>query len=202
MFGQRGCRFNLYRCFTAWPGHTAFFSIWGVPLCKLFQKMLNWPQQGDFPLCDPSQFRGIFLSLRRGQAREQLNYFSPTVVANIRIKKEPVNELLWTFRLIRECHTASPKEQFFYISHSGRVVLVGWVSAVLCDFKVTPKAPVWGDTPLYKPCRYVPPQMVWVWAFPVCKRVRTLSILVWNRVWFSGELRQRVNVFTASIPNK
>ena len=29
----------------------------------------------------------------------------------------------------------------FYISHSGRVVLVGWVSAVLCDFKVTPKAP-------------------------------------------------------------
>ena len=32
--------------------------------------------------------------LRRGQAREQLNYFSPTVVANIRIKKEPVNELL------------------------------------------------------------------------------------------------------------
>ena len=71
----------------------------------------------------------------------------------------------------------------FYISHSGRVVLVGWVSAVLCDFKVTPKAPPGGGyTPLYKSYRYVPPQMVWV--------------------WFSGELPQRVNVFTASIPNK
>ena len=90
----------------------------------------------------------------------------------------------------------------FYISHSGRVVLVGWVSAVLCDFKVTPKAPPGGYTPLYKSYRYVPLLRLWVWAFPVCKRVYTLSILVWNRVWFSGELRQRVNVFTASIPNK
>ena len=35
----------------------------------------------------------------------------------------------------------------FYISHSGRVVLVGWVSAVLCDFKVTPKAPPGGILP-------------------------------------------------------
>ena len=35
----------------------------------------------------------------------------------------------------------------FYISHSGRVVLVGWVSAVLCDFKVTPKAPRGGILP-------------------------------------------------------
>ena len=35
----------------------------------------------------------------------------------------------------------------------------------------------------------------------VWKRVYTLPILVWNRVWFSRELQQRMNVFIVSIPN-
>ena len=43
-----------------------------------------------------------------------------------------------------------------------------------------------GGTPLFKTYRYVLPQggMVFAW-----KRVCTLPILVWNRVWFSRELR-------------
>ena len=48
--------------------------------------------------------------------------------------------------------------------------------------------------PLYKPYRCVPPQkdfcavLVWKW-------VQTLLILVWNRVWFSKELRECTNLF-------
>ena len=30
----------------------------------------------------------------------------------------------------------------------------------------------------------------------------TLAVLVWNRVWFSKELRERMNVFIVSIPNE
>ena len=89
----------------------------------------------------------------------------------------------------------------FYISHSGRVVLVGWVSAVLCDFKVTPKAPRGGILPYISHIGMFRPKWYGYGLFRFCKRVHTLSILVWNRVWFSGELPQRVNVFTASIPN-
>ena len=36
----------------------------------------------------------------------------------------------------------------------------------------------------------------------VRKRVFTLPILVWGRVWFSRELRQIINVFIVSIPNE
>ena len=38
------------------------------------------------------------------------------------------------------------------------------------------------------------------WAFLVWKRVYTLPILVWNRVWFSRELLECMNVFVVSIP--
>ena len=37
----------------------------------------------------------------------------------------------------------------------------------------------------------------WVW-----KRVQILPILVWNRVWFTKELRLYINVFAVSIPNE
>ena len=41
------------------------------------------------------------------------------------------------------------------------------------------------------------------YAVLVWKRVKTLSILVWNRVqWFLRELRARMNVFVVSIPNE
>ena len=33
------------------------------------------------------------------------------------------------------------------------------------------------------------------------KRVYTLPILVWNRVWFSRKVPQRMNVFIISMPN-
>ena len=38
--------------------------------------------------------------------------------------------------------------------------------------------------------------------FAVWKRVYTLPILLWNRVWFSRELRDCMNVFIVSIPNE
>ena len=60
-----------------------------------------------------------------------------------------------------------------------------------------------GGTPLYKPHRYVPPvKRYGFWAFLVWKRVYTLPILVRNRVWFSKELRECMNVFVVSLPNK
>ena len=49
-----------------------------------------------------------------------------------------------------------------------------------------------GSTPLYKPYRYVPPHREGVCAVSVWKRIYTLPILIWNRVWFSRELRTRV----------
>ena len=51
-----------------------------------------------------------------------------------------------------------------------------------------------GGTPSYKLHRYVPPQQLGFWAVLVWKRVHTLPILVWNRVWFSGELWKCMNV--------
>ena len=45
-------------------------------------------------------------------------------------------------------------------------------------------------TPLYNPYSYVPPQRVGFW-----KRVYILLMLMWSRVWFSGKLRECMNVF-------
>ena len=85
-----------------------------------------------------------------------------------------------------------------------------------------------GGTPLYNPNRYVTPQRVWFLGLVgmktgnihfaqiglesgvvfegtagVCERIyRFNSKLVWNRVLFSRELRECVNVFTVSIPNE
>ena len=39
-------------------------------------------------------------------------------------------------------------------------------------------------------------------SFLVWKGVNTLPILVWNRVWFSRELRECMKVFIVSIPNE
>ena len=46
-----------------------------------------------------------------------------------------------------------------------------------------------GCPPLYKLYRYVPPQRVWF-----------LTIMVLNRVWFSREPREGINIFVA--PNE
>ena len=63
-----------------------------------------------------------------------------------------------------------------------------------------------GDVSLWKPYRYVPPQRVWFLRFfCLLKRIYTLLILVWNRVWFSRELSECKNallVFVVSIPNE
>ena len=55
-----------------------------------------------------------------------------------------------------------------------------------------------GGIPLYKLYRYVPSHR----AGFLRRRVYTLSILVWNRVWFSREQRECMNVFIVSIPNE
>ena len=52
-----------------------------------------------------------------------------------------------------------------------------------------------GGTPLYKLYRYVPPKGYDFWAFLVWKQVYTLPILVCKQVWFSRELRERMNIF-------
>ena len=63
---------------------------------------------------------------------------------------------------------------------------------LLIDFcswqKVHPLVP--GGTPLYKPYRYVPPQRVGFLRRFVLKSGIDLPILVWNRLWFSRELRE------------
>ena len=58
-----------------------------------------------------------------------------------------------------------------------------------------------GGTPLYKLYRYVPPQRVGFLRRFGIKRVYTLPISVWNRVWFSRELKECMNVFY-SFPSK
>ena len=51
--------------------------------------------------------------------------------------------------------------------------------------------------------RYVPPPKgCGFWAFLVWKRRYTLPIFVWNRVLFSRELRECMNVVFFSIPNE
>ena len=46
------------------------------------------------------------------------------------------------------------------------------------------------------------PNRLGFWAFLTWKRVYTLVILVWNRVWFSRELRERMNVVIVLVPNE
>ena len=57
-------------------------------------------------------------------------------------------------------------------------------------------------TPLYKPFRFVPPLRVWDLGLFGQKTGKDFSILVRNRGWFSGELRESMNVFIVSIPNE
>ena len=56
-----------------------------------------------------------------------------------------------------------------------------------------------GVTSLYKTYRFVPPQRVWNLGQ---KTGKDFPILVRNRVWFSGELRECMNVFIVLIPNE
>ena len=58
-----------------------------------------------------------------------------------------------------------------------------------------PSRGVEGGTPLSKLYRYVPPHRVGFLRRFCLKTDNTLDILVWNRVWFSRELRECMNVF-------
>ena len=62
-------------------------------------------------------------------------------------------------------------------------------------FDCTSFVPFWlargrvgGGTPLYKPCRFVPPQRVWILGRLGLNTGIDFPILVWNQVWFSREL--------------
>ena len=66
----------------------------------------------------------------------------------------------------------------------------------------SPGGGVGGVTSLYKPYRFVLPQRVWILDLFGQKTGKDFPILVWNRVWFSGELRECTNVFIVSIPNE
>ena len=58
-------------------------------------------------------------------------------------------------------------------------------------------------TPSYKPYRPdVPPQRVGFRASLVIKRGVDFAHLVWNLVWFTRELRERMRVFLVLIPNE
>ena len=59
-----------------------------------------------------------------------------------------------------------------------------------------------GGTPFYKLYRYVPPHQVGFLHHFGLKTGIHIAILVWNRVWFSGELRECMKVFIISIPNE
>ena len=59
-----------------------------------------------------------------------------------------------------------------------------------------------GGTPPYKLYMYGPPHRVGFLRRFGLKTVYTLLILVWNRVWFSRELWECMNVFIVSIPNE
>ena len=59
-----------------------------------------------------------------------------------------------------------------------------------------------GGTPLYKLYRYVPPGRVGYLRRFGLKTGIVLPILVWNRDWFSRELRECMNVFIVSILNE
>ena len=51
-----------------------------------------------------------------------------------------------------------------------------------------------GVTSLYKPYRFVLPQRVWILGLSGQKKGKDFPILVWNRVWFSGKLRECINI--------
>ena len=59
-----------------------------------------------------------------------------------------------------------------------------------------------GGTPLYKLYRYVPPGRVRYLRRFGLKTSIVLPILIWNRDWFSRELRECMNVFIVLIPNE
>ena len=59
-----------------------------------------------------------------------------------------------------------------------------------------------GVTSLYKTYRFVPPQRVWILGLFGQKTGKDFPMLVRNQVWFSGELREFMNVFIVSIPNE
>ena len=61
-----------------------------------------------------------------------------------------------------------------------------------------------GGTLLYKTYKYVQPKgpVGFLGLSGVTTGQYTLPILVWNRVWFSRELRKRINMFIVSIPNE
>ena len=73
-------------------------------------------------------------------------------------------------------------------------------------FDCTSCIPFWlargrgSGTPLYKPCRFVPPQRVWILGRFGLNTGVDFPTLVWNRVWFSIELRESMNVLIVSIP--
>ena len=52
-----------------------------------------------------------------------------------------------------------------------------------------------------KPDRYVPPPRVWFLGLFGLKKCIDFAHLVWNRVWFSRELRERMNIFIVSDLN-
>ena len=58
-----------------------------------------------------------------------------------------------------------------------------------------------GGTPLYKPYRYVSPHRVGVFA-PFWSENWYRLIFDRNRVWLSRGLRECMNVFIVSVPNK
>ena len=62
-----------------------------------------------------------------------------------------------------------------------------------------PPCPGGGVTPLYKLYKYVPLHRVGFLSRLVWKRVYTLPILVWNRVWFLRGLQECMDVFIVSI---
>ena len=63
-------------------------------------------------------------------------------------------------------------------------------------------SPRGGVHPNIRHIRMCHPKGYGFWAFLVWKRVYTLHILVWHRVWFSRELREHMNVVIILIPNE
>ena len=65
-----------------------------------------------------------------------------------------------------------------------------------------PSLPGGGGNPLHKLYRYVLPHQVGFLQCLGLKMQNTLLTLVWNRVGFSRELREYMNVFITLIPNE
>ena len=71
-----------------------------------------------------------------------------------------------------------------------------WKALLWQDFEIL------GSASLYNAYGYVPPQRVWFLGLLVWKQVYTSPNFVWNRVLFSKELWECMNVFIVSIPNE